>query len=187
MKSFDKLPEQFQCEEVKAYYDILCKKTASLVFKRIVDIVAAFILLIILILPIVVISIIIKCTSKGKVFFRQERVTTYGKIFKIYKFRTMIENADELGTLVTTDSDNRVTKIGKILRKYHLDEIPQLLCILEGSMSFVGPRPERECFYIEFEKYIHGFSQRLKVKPGLTGFAQIRRWKIGHVLVNMRY
>lgn len=170
MKSFEKLPEQFQCEEVKAYYDILCKKTASLVFKRIVDIVAAFILLIILILPIVVISIIIKCTSKGKVFFRQERVTTYGKIFKIYKFRTMIENADELGTLVTTDSDNRVTKIGKILRKYRLDEIPQIFNVLSGDMSIVGTRPEVKKYV---DMYKPEYFATLLMPAGITSLASI--------------
>ena len=104
MKPFEKLPSQFQCDEVKVYYDILSKKRASLVMKRITDIIFSVILIILLVLPIAIIAIIVKATSKGPVFYRQERVTTYGRHFKILKFRTMVENADQIGSLVTTDS-----------------------------------------------------------------------------------
>ena len=124
MKSFDRLPAAFQCDAVRPYYDKLCKKTASLVVKRIFDIVVALVMLAFLILPILVIAVLVKATSPGHVFFRQERVTTYGRRFRIFKFRTMVENAEALGTQVTTDGDSRVTKIGRVLRKYRLDELP---------------------------------------------------------------
>ena len=142
MKSFQKLPPQFQCAEVKEYYDILCKKQGSLIFKRVLDIFASVILLMFLIIPIAVIAVLVKFDSKGPVFYKQERVTTYGKKFKILKFRTMITGADKLGSLVTTDSDSRVTKTGRFLRKYRLDELPQIFNVLSGSMSIVGTRPE---------------------------------------------
>lgn len=142
MKSFSKLPPQFRCDEVKEYYNILSHKNGSLILKRAFDIVVSFILLILLIIPIIIIAFAVKLTSEGPVFYRQERVTTYGKIFKILKFRTMVQNADKIGTLVTTDSDSRVTNIGRFLRKYRLDELPQVFNVLSGSMSIVGTRPE---------------------------------------------
>ena len=109
MKAFDKLPEEFQNDEVRQYYDILSKKQASVIFKRAFDLFVSVILLIFLIIPIAVIAIAVKCDSKGPVMFRQERVTKYGRRFKIFKFRTMVVNAESLGTMVTTDSDSRVT------------------------------------------------------------------------------
>ncbi len=170
MKSFDKLPSQFQCDEVKSYYDILCKKTASLFLKRITDIIFSLILLVILIIPIIIISIIVKTTSKGAVFYKQERVTTYGKRFKILKFRTMIENADQMGSLVTTDRDSRVTKIGKFLRKYRLDEIPQIFNVLSGNMSVVGTRPEVPRYV---ERYEPEYYATLLMPAGITSLASI--------------
>ena len=134
MKSFSKLPPQFRCDEVKAYYDILSRKTGSLILKRTFDITVSFMLLVLLIVPIIIIAFAVKLTSEGPVFYRQERVTTYGKVFKILKFRTMVQNADKIGTLVTTDSDSRVTGIGRFLRKYRLDELPQVFNVLSGSM-----------------------------------------------------
>lgn len=170
MKSFDKLPPQFQCDEVKAYYDILCKKQASLVFKRITDIFLSVIVLIVLIIPIIIIAIAVKATSKGPVLYKQVRVTTYGKHFKILKFRTMVENADKIGSLVTTDSDSRVTGIGKTLRKYRLDELPQVFNVLSGSMSIVGTRPE-------VPKYVDLYSPEyyatLLIPAGITSLASI--------------
>ena len=149
MKAFDKLPEEFQNDEVRQYYDILSKKQASVIFKRAFDLFVSVILLIFLIIPIAVIAIAVKCDSKGPVMFRQERVTKYGRRFKIFKFRTMVVNAESLGTMVTTDSDSRVTRIGRKLRKYRLDELPQVFNVLSGSMTVVGTRPEvppRFCF-----------------------------------------
>ena len=170
MKSFQKLPPQFQCAEVKEYYDILCKKQGSFVLKRILDIFASVILLVFLIIPIAIIAILVKTDSKGPVFYRQERVTTYGKKFRILKFRTMVTGADRLGTLVTTDSDSRVTKTGRILRKYRLDELPQIFNVLKGEMSLVGPRP---IIQEELERYGEYVGDYLMVKPGITGMWQV--------------
>lgn len=170
MKSFEKLPSQFQCAEVKEYYDILCKKTGSLFMKRATDIIFSIILLVFLIIPIIIISIAVKFTSKGPVFYRQIRVTTYGKHFKILKFRTMVENADQIGSLVTTDSDSRVTSVGKFLRKYRLDELPQIFNVLSGSMSVVGTRPEVERYV---NKYEPEYYATLLMPAGITSLASI--------------
>lgn len=170
MKSFDKLPNQFQCEEVKRYYDILSKKTGSLVLKRITDLIFSVILLVILIIPIMIIAVAVKATSKGPVFYRQVRVTTYGRHFKILKFRTMVENADKIGSLVTTDSDSRVTKVGRFLRKYRLDELPQIFNVLSGSMSVVGTRPEVPKYV---EQYKPEYLATLLIPAGITSLASI--------------
>lgn len=170
MKSFDKLPSRFKCDEVKEYYDILCKKSGSLVLKRISDLVMALIMLIFLIIPIIVISIAVKATSKGSVFYRQERVTTYGKYFRIFKFRTMVENADEIGSLVTTDRDSRVTKVGRFLRKYRLDELPQVFNVLSGSMTVVGTRPEVPRYV---DMYKPEYLATLLMPAGITSLASI--------------
>ena len=170
MKSFDKLPKQFQCEEVKHYYDILSKKTGSLVLKRINDLIFAVILLVVLIIPIIIIAVAVKATSKGPVFYRQVRVTTYGRYFKILKFRTMVENADKIGSLVTTDSDSRVTKVGRFLRKYRLDELPQIFNVLSGSMSVVGTRPEVPKYV---EQYKPEYLATLLIPAGITSLASI--------------
>lgn len=170
MKSFEKLPKQFQCEEVKHYYDILSQKTGSLVLKRITDLIFAVILLVVLIIPIIIIAVAVKATSKGPVFYRQVRVTTYGRHFKILKFRTMVENADKIGTLVTTDSDSRVTKVGRFLRKYRLDELPQIFNVLSGSMSVVGTRPEVPKYV---EKYKPEYLATLLIPAGITSLASI--------------
>ena len=170
MKSFEKLPKQFQCEEVKRYYDILCKKTGSLVLKRIMDLIFSALLLVILIIPIIIISVAVKVTSKGPVFYRQVRVTTYGRHFKILKFRTMVENADLIGSLVTTDSDSRVTKVGRFLRKYRLDELPQVFNVLSGSMSVVGTRPEVPKYV---EQYEPEYLATLLIPAGITSLASI--------------
>ena len=170
MKKFSKLPEQFQCEEVKVYYDILSKKTGSLLLKRMTDIIFSICLLVFLIIPIIIIAVIVKCTSKGPVFYKQVRVTTYGKQFKILKFRTMVENADKIGSLVTTDNDSRVTKIGKILRKYRLDELPQIFNVLSGDMSIVGTRPEVPRYVNKYEKEYY---ETLLMPAGVTSLASI--------------
>ena len=170
MKSFEKLPSAFQCGEVRPYYDILSKKTAGRIAKRVFDIVVSLVMLVFLILPIIVIAILVKTTSKGHVFFRQERVTTYGRHFKIFKFRTMVENAEALGTQVTTDSDSRVTKVGRVLRKYRLDELPQVFNVLGGSMSFVGTRPEVPRYV---EQYQSEYYATLLLPAGITSPASI--------------
>lgn len=150
------------------------KKPVYSLLKRIFDILFSFFGLILLAFPMLVIAIAIKCSSEGSVFYTQERLGLNGKRFKIVKFRTMILDAEKDGAQWSAGSDDgRVTKIGLFLRKYRLDELPQLLGCLTGQLSIVGPRPEREVFYDLFDQHVHGFRERMKVKPGLTGLAQI--------------
>ena len=170
MKAFDKLPEEFQNDEVRRYYDILSKKQASVIFKRAFDLFVSVILLIFLIIPIAVIAIAVKCDSKGPVMFRQERVTKYGRRFKIFKFRTMVVNAESLGAMVTTDSDSRVTRIGRKLRKYRLDELPQVFNVLSGSMTVVGTRPEVPKYV---DMYEDKYYATLLLPAGITSLASI--------------
>lgn len=142
--------------------------------KRTIDILFSLIALLVLILPMAIIALLIRCTSHGPALYRQERLGLNGKKFNMVKFRTMYADAEKNGAQWSSgEHDARITRFGRMLRKTRLDELPQLWCILKGDMSLVGPRPEREVFYNEFEKYIHGFSERLKVKPGLTGLAQV--------------
>ncbi len=140
--------------------------------KRLIDILFALFGLILLIPFMLFISIMIK-KDNGPVLFKQKRLGLNGKEFTLIKFRTMVIDAEKNGYKWTAKNDNRITRIGKILRHYRLDELPQLINILKGEMTLVGPRPELKYFYDEFEKYINGFSQRLLVKPGLTGWAQV--------------
>lgn len=141
--------------------------------KRLFDIGVALAALLVLFLPMVIIAVMIRLDSPGAALFRQERLGRDGVPFTMYKFRSMRIDAEENGPQWAEKNDVRCTKFGRLLRVSRLDELPQLLNILKGDMSFVGPRPERKCFYEEFEKYIPGFKERLKVKPGLTGYAQI--------------
>lgn len=170
MISFDKLPQRFQCDEVREYYDILCKKKFSIILKRITDIFMALVMLIFLIVPIIIISIAVKCTSKGPVFYKQVRVTAYGRHFKILKFRTMVVGADKIGSLVTTDGDRRITKMGKFLRKYRLDELPQIFHVVSGKMSVVGTRPEVPKYVDSYEKE---YLATLLMPAGITSLASI--------------
>ena len=141
--------------------------------KRTFDIVAALIGAILALVPMLFIALAVRLDSKGTVFFTQERLGKDGKPFQLYKFRSMRVDAEKNGAQWAAKNDDRVTRVGRFLRKTRLDELPQLWNILAGEMSFVGPRPEREVFYEEFEKHIRGFKQRLMVKPGLTGWAQV--------------
>ena len=142
VKEWNELPDYMQVEEVRPYYEILRKKKGQLVLKRIFDICASLVLIVLLSPIIIFFSIWIKLDSKGPVFYRQERITQYGKVFRIFKFRTMVNNADKIGNLVTSKNDSRITKVGEKIRKYRIDEIPQLFNVLIGDMSFVGTRPE---------------------------------------------
>lgn len=143
--------------------------------KRLIDIVFSLIALLICAVPMILISVAVKITSKGTIFYHQERLGINGKKINVIKFRSMQMDAEKNGLQWSDgDDDPRVTSIGRFLRQSRLDELPQFWCILKGDMSLVGPRPERELFYNEFEQYIHGFSERLKVKPGLTGLAQVK-------------
>lgn len=126
LKKWETLPEYMQNDEVRFYYDSLQKKKVSMFLKRVMDLVGGLILLILLAIPMIIISIMIKLDSEGPVFYRQERVTTYGKHFKIHKFRTMVSNADKIGSIVTVGNDSRITKVGAKLRGCRLDELPQV-------------------------------------------------------------
>ena len=170
MIKYKDLPKEFQNNSVKKYYEIVSKKRLSLVFKRIFDIIFSVLTLIILLIPIFIISIAIKLDSKGSVFYRQERVTMYGKKFKIFKFRTMVSNADKIGTLVTVKSDSRITKVGKFLRKYRLDEFPQIFNIFLGDMSFVGTIPEVTKYVERYSDYMYA---TLLLPAGLTSYSSI--------------
>ncbi|MGN9055893.1 sugar transferase [Bariatricus sp. HCP28S3_A7] len=142
MRKWEELPIGMQNEKVRHYYNILRKKRFSLGVKRIFDIVMSIILILVLFPILVCISALIKIDSEGPVLFKQVRVTQYGRKFKILKFRTMVNNADKIGTQVTTKGDARITRTGRLLRKCRLDELPQLFNILTGDMTFVGTRPE---------------------------------------------
>lgn len=144
-----------------------------LFMKRMLDVGFSAVGLIILAIPMAVIAICIKIDSPGPVFFKQERLGLNGKPFMIYKFRTMRNDAEKGGPRWASKNDERCTKFGRRLRQSRLDELPQLLNILKGEMSFVGPRPERAYFYDKFVAYIPDFPKRLQVKPGLTGLAQV--------------
>lgn len=179
MKYIDKVQStrvKLPYENTKEYYiklENVEEKTVYDIIKRCVDFFVSLFALLVLFVPMCVVAIIIRCTSKGPALYMQDRLGINGKPFKLMKFRTMCVDAEENGAQWCEEDDPRVTKVGKFLRRFHIDELPQLWNILVGDMTFVGPRPERECFYDAFETYIHGFSERLKVKPGLTGLAQI--------------
>lgn len=171
LRKWNDLPIYMRNEEVKEYYDILAKKKISILLKRIFDLIVGFVLLLFLIIPMCVIAIMIKLDSKGPVFYRQERITAYGKKFRIHKFRTMVNNADQIGTTVTVDGDARITKIGSKLRNCRLDELPQLLDVLAGDMSFVGIRPEATKYV---KKYSKEMMATLLLPAGITSEASIR-------------
>lgn len=165
------LPQELQNSEVKPYYNQLLKKKKSLLLKRLFDIFGSVILIIILLPVILIIGLVIKITSKGRIIYKQCRVTQYGRQFTIYKFRTMIEDADKIGSLVTHKKDTRITKVGTILRKYRLDELPQLVNIFLGDMTFVGARPE-------VLKYVEAYNNEmlatLLLPAGVTSETSIR-------------
>lgn len=171
LKKWETLPEYMQNDEVRFYYDSLQKKKVSMFLKRVMDLVGGLILLILLAIPMIIISIMIKLDSEGHVFYRQERVTTYGKHFKIHKFRTMVSNADKIGSTVTVGNDSRITKVGAKLRGCRLDELPQVLDLISGNMSFVGTRPEAVKYV---EQYKPEYMATLLLPAGITSEASIR-------------
>ena len=170
-REWDDIPEFMKNEDVKKYYEILKKKRFSLKVKRFFDVTASFVLILLLSPVFLILSVWIKTDSKGPVYFKQERVTQYGRKFSIFKFRTMVINADRTGSLVTVQNDSRITAVGRKIRKYRLDEIPQLFNILAGDMSFVGTRPE-------VRKYVDEYSDEMKatllLPAGVTSEASIR-------------
>lgn len=171
LKKWEQLPDFMRVDEVRPYYEVLKKKRVSLVLKRLLDFVGGLILLIVLAIPMAVIAIMIKRDSVGPVFYRQERVTAYGKHFKIHKFRTMVSNADKIGTAVTVGNDSRITKVGAKLRDKRLDEIPQVFDLLSGNMSFVGTRPESVKYVDEYKPE---YMATLLLPAGITSEASIR-------------
>lgn len=170
LKRWDELPEYMRNDKVKPYYDSLRKKKVSLYWKRIFDVSVALVALILLSPLFLMISVKIKMDSKGPVFFRQTRVTQFGKEFKILKFRTMVVNAEQLGSQVTTKEDARITKVGRVLRKYRLDELPQLINILVGDMTFVGTRPEVPKYVAQYTEEMYA---TLLLPAGVTSMASI--------------
>ena len=171
LKKWEELPEFMKTPEVRPYWEILNKKKGQLILKRIFDFVVSVILLIILAIPMGIIAILIKRDSEGPVFYRQERVTTYGRHFRIHKFRTMVCNADKIGTAVTVGNDSRITKVGAKLRGHRLDELPQVLDVISGDMSFVGTRPEAVKYV---EQYKPEYNATLLMPAGITSEASIR-------------
>ncbi|QSX05276.1 sugar transferase [Sedimentibacter sp. zth1] len=150
-------------------------RTINLFIKRIIDFLGSLIGMIIISPVLIIIAISIKLTSKGSVFFRQKRLGENGKVFKILKFRTMVVNAEKIGDglFVKTEKDNRITKIGKLLRATSLDELPQLWNVLIGEMSLVGPRPPVPHHPYKYEEYSEYQSKRFNMKPGMTGLTQV--------------
>lgn len=171
IKKWDKLPESMQIEEIKPYYEILRKKNFSLAIKRCFDIFVSAIMLLLLSPLFLVVAIAIKLDSKGPVFYRQERITQYGRSFRIFKFRSMVNNADKKGTLVTVDNDVRVTKVGKFIRKFRIDEISQLIDVFKGTMTFVGTRPEVPKYV---DSYKPEYKATLLLPAGVTSMASIK-------------
>lgn len=167
---WDKLPKNLQTEEVRPYWETLQKKKVQLVCKRCFDILMSSIMLILFSPFMLILALAIKIDSKGPVFYRQERVTQYGKVFRIHKFRSMCDGADKKGTLVTVSNDCRITRVGKIIRKFRLDEVSQLIDIWLGNMTFVGTRPE-------VRKYVDSYTPEmmatLLLPAGVTSNASI--------------
>ena len=170
LRDWDELPDFMRTEAVRPYYDILKKHEKELVLKRAFDVVAASILLVVLAPVMLVVAVLIKLDSPGPVFYRQTRVTQYGKEFRIFKFRTMVNHADTIGSAVTIRDDARITRVGVIIRRYRIDEFPQLFNVLAGDMSFVGTRPE-------VPKYVLAYSDEmfatLLLPSGITSKASI--------------
>ena len=168
---WNELDDFLKCDEVEKYYNILKKRKFSLFIKRIFDILVSAIMIVILSPVLLIIAIAIKADSEGPVFYRQVRVTKNNRDFRIFKFRTMVSNADKIGSLVTVGNDSRITKVGEKIRKVRLDEIPQLFNILLGDMSFVGTRPE-------VRKYVDAYTDEMKatllLPAGVTSLASIK-------------
>lgn len=168
--AWDDLPEAMRSDVVRPYYDFLKGKRLQLVLKRAVDIVGSSVLLVVFSPLFAVLAIAIKVDSPGPVFYRQIRVTQYGRQFRIFKFRTMCDRADRLGSAVTMGDDPRITRVGKMIRKYRLDEFSQLIDVLRGTMTFVGTRPEVPRYV---DAYTPEMQATLLLPAGVTSTASI--------------
>lgn len=171
LKKWEDLPDFIKNDEVRPYYDSLKRKKVSLILKRLFDLIGGLVLLCVLAIPMLIIAAMIKLDSEGPVFYRQERITTYGKHFRIHKFRTMVNNADRIGSAVTVGNDSRITKVGAALRGCRLDELPQVFDLISGNMSFVGTRPEAVKYV---ERYKPEYMATLLLPAGITSEASIR-------------
>ena len=171
LKRWEDLPAFMQTPEVRPYWEALNRKRGQLALKRAFDLVVGLIVFILLLIPMAIIAVMVKLDSPGPIFYRQERVTTYGRHFKIHKFRTMVNNADKIGTAVTVDGDSRITKVGSKLRGHRLDEFPQIIDVILGDMSFVGTRPEAVKYV---EQYKPEYNATLLMPAGITSEASIR-------------
>lgn len=170
MVNWDKLPSYMKNPQVREYYDILLNRKFSLFLKRVLDVCLSAVLIVLLAIPMLVISLVVKFTSEGPAVFRQIRITTGGREFKILKFRTMTVNQDKNSSQITLTDDDRITGCGRFLRKYRLDELPQLFNVLSGSMSFVGTRPEVPRYV---NKYSPEMYATLLMPAGITSLASI--------------
>lgn len=170
LREWKYLPDRMRTKEVRSYYNILVKRSGWFLAKRMLDIIVAFIMLVVLAVPMMVIAILIKLDSPGPVFFRQERVTQYGRIFRIFKFRTMVNHASRMGTQVTVSGDSRITRVGAILRHYRMDEFPQVFNVLLGDMTLVGTRPEVKKYVLEYTPEMYA---TLLLPAGLTSRTSI--------------
>lgn len=181
MRKWEELPQYMQVKEVRKYYDILYRKKNILLLKRMFDIAVSVILLFLLSPLFLILAIVIKADSKGPVFYRQVRVTQYGRKFRIHKFRSMIDRADEKGSLVTAGDDSRITRAGRLIRDKRLDELPQLIDVLQGNMTFVGVRPE-------VPKYVKAYTPEMRatllLPAGITSLASIYYKDEGKLLDN---
>lgn len=169
-KEWKELPSDMKNEKVKPYYQMLRRKQKSIRTKRGMDFILALILTVILLPVMAVIAVCIKLDTRGPVFYRQERVTQYGKVYRIFKFRTMVAGADRQGPLVTQTGDSRITRAGRLLRKCRLDELPQLFNVLAGDMSFVGTRPEVKKYV---DRYTEEMQATLLLPAGITSRTSI--------------
>lgn len=170
LRKWEELPDELRTEEIRPYYDILQKKKASLFFKRLLDIVVGMLLLVTLSPIFIILATAIKLDSKGSVFFRQERVTQYGKRFRIHKFRSMVQGSEK-GSQITIGNDMRITRIGKVIRKCRLDEIAQVIDLITGNCSLVGTRPEVPRYV---ERYTPEMMATLLLPAGITCLASIQ-------------
>ena len=171
LRKWDELPDFMRIDEVRPYWEVLNRKRGQLAIKRAFDVAMATALLIVLAIPMIVIAVMIKLDSSGPVFYRQKRVTSYGKIFRIHKFRTMVADADKKGASVTVENDSRITRVGIVIRKLRIDEWPQLIDVLQGNMSFVGTRPEVVKYV---KRYRPEYLATLLLPAGITSEASIR-------------
>ncbi len=180
VKQFEKLPKDFQNEAVRPYFEYLQTRKVSLFAKRVMDIAVSFVLLILMLPFMIVAGIAVKLTSKGPMFYLQKRIGLYGKPFSIYKFRTMVQNADKIGAHVTVgEKDPRITKVGHFLRITRIDEFPQMLNVLKGDMTIIGTRPEVPRYV---DQYTDEMKATLLMQPGASGAASIAYSKENEML-----